>query len=61
LEGWKFRVISDGIVDVRPEIFKFAADNNLSLIGLKQEENSLENIFRDLTVSENETIKEVNN
>jgi ABC-2 type transport system ATP-binding protein len=49
LEGWQYKVISDGTVDLRPEIFRFAADNNLSLIGLKQEQNSLENIFRDLT------------
>lgn len=44
-----FKVIADSAVDVRPEIFRFAADNNLSLMGLKQEEGSLENIFRDLT------------
>jgi ABC-2 type transport system ATP-binding protein len=44
-----YKVVCDGAVDVRPEIFRFAADNNLSLIGLKLEENSLENIFRDLT------------
>ncbi len=49
IEGFKYKVTSDGSTDVRPEIFRFAADNNLSLIGLKQEENSLENIFRDLT------------
>ncbi|WP_276365957.1 gliding motility-associated ABC transporter ATP-binding subunit GldA [Chryseolinea sp. H1M3-3] len=49
MEGFKYKVTSDGTTDVRPEIFRFAADNNLSLIGLKQEENSLENIFRDLT------------
>ena len=49
LDGFKYRVTSDGSIDLRPEIFRFAADNNLSLIGLKQEEGSLENIFRDLT------------
>lgn len=36
-------------VDIRPEIFRYAADRNLSLIGLRQEENSLEGIFRELT------------
>ena len=51
IERLKFRVISDGTIDLRPEIFRFAADRNLSLIGLKQEENSLENIFRDLTAA----------
>ena len=53
LEGFKYKVISEGNMDLRPEIFRFAADNNLSLIGLKQEENSLENIFRDLTLAQN--------
>jgi ABC-2 type transport system ATP-binding protein len=51
IESLKFRVISEGTTDLRPEIFRFAADRNLSLIGLKQEENSLENIFRDLTLA----------
>ena len=46
-----FKVISDGSIDLRPELFRFATDNNVSLIGLKQEENSLENIFRDLTLT----------
>lgn len=49
VEGFKFRVTSKEGIDLRPEIFRFAADNNLSLIGLKQEESSLENIFRELT------------
>ncbi len=58
LEGFKYKVLSEGNMDLRPEIFRFAADNNLSLIGLKQEENSLENIFRDLTLTENTPEKE---
>jgi gliding motility-associated transport system ATP-binding protein len=49
LDGFRFRVVAKAGVDLRPEIFRFAADNNLSLIGLKQEESSLENIFRELT------------
>lgn len=36
-------------VDIRPEVFRYAADRRLSLIGLKQEENTLEDIFRELT------------
>jgi ABC-2 type transport system ATP-binding protein len=53
MENFTYKVISDGIMDVRPEIFRFAADHSLSLIGLKQDEHSLENIFRDLTRLEN--------
>jgi len=53
LENFTYKVISNGTADLRPEIFRFAADHNLSLIGLRQEEHSLENIFRDLTKLEN--------
>jgi len=50
MEGKKFRIVSEA--DLRPELFRLAADKNLSLIGLRQEENSLEDIFRGLTVSQ---------
>ncbi|HRJ29697.1 MAG TPA: gliding motility-associated ABC transporter ATP-binding subunit GldA [Cyclobacteriaceae bacterium] len=43
------RLVSDGSTDIRPEIFKFAAQRNIALLGLKVEENSLEHIFRSLT------------
>jgi ABC-2 type transport system ATP-binding protein len=58
MDGFKYKIMSEGDVDLRPEIFRFAADNNLSLIGLKQEENSLENIFRDLTLAQTTPEKE---
>jgi ABC-2 type transport system ATP-binding protein len=45
----QFKITAQLGIDLRPEIFRFAADRKLSLIGLKQEENSLENIFRELT------------
>jgi ABC-2 type transport system ATP-binding protein len=51
VEGFKFRVTAMEGVDIRPELFRFAADKNLSLVGLRQEENSLESIFRELTLS----------
>jgi len=49
VDGFRFRIRSKEGADLRPEIFSFAADNKLSLIGLKQEEGSLENVFRELT------------
>ncbi len=49
VQGFKFNVRPMDGVDLRPELFRFAADNQLSLIGLKQEESSLENIFHELT------------
>ncbi|MGC3944969.1 MAG: gliding motility-associated ABC transporter ATP-binding subunit GldA [Chryseolinea sp.] len=49
----KFRVMAASGIDIRPELFRFAADQKLSLIGLRQEENSLENIFSSLTANSN--------
>jgi ABC-2 type transport system ATP-binding protein len=45
----RYKLYANAGTDLRPEIFRFAADRNLSLIGLKQEEGSLENIFHNLT------------
>lgn len=36
-------------IDIRPDVFQFASTNNLSLIGMKQEEVTMENVFQDLT------------
>jgi ABC-2 type transport system ATP-binding protein len=49
LGAGKYRLIAIDQADLRQEIFRFAADRQLSLIGLKQEEHSLENIFKELT------------
>jgi len=45
----KFRITSAGGADIRPAVFRFAADHQLSLLGLRQEENNLEEVFRGLT------------
>jgi ABC-2 type transport system ATP-binding protein len=58
LEGFKFSIRPRDGVDLRPELFRFAADQSLSLIGLKQEENSLENVFRELTTPSSDTALE---
>ncbi len=47
-----FKIEPHQEADVRPEIFRYAAEKNISLIGLRLEENSLENIFRELTETE---------
>jgi ABC-2 type transport system ATP-binding protein len=44
-----YKIKAEGGNDIRPEVFRLAADKHLSLIGLRQEENSLEGVFRDLT------------
>jgi len=49
VEKSTFKIFSSAGVDIRPEVFRFAADRKLALLGLRQEEGSLENIFRQLT------------
>ena len=49
LGGNKYRLTGDGETDLRPEIFKFTTERNISLLGLKKEEVSLESVFRELT------------
>lgn len=44
-----FRVFAKEGVDIRAEFFRYAADKNLSLVGLKQEQNNIETIFQKLT------------
>jgi len=39
----------DANTDIRPKIYDFAKDHNLTLIGLQSEEISLEHIFQNLT------------
>ena len=49
--SFRFKVVAKPGMDLRSEIFRFAADRHLSLLGLKQEEGSLEGIFRNLTAA----------
>lgn len=50
--GKAYRLVTMPGMETRQEIFRFATEKNLSLIGLKQEENSLEEIFHSLTVAQ---------
>ncbi|MFM9836639.1 MAG: gliding motility-associated ABC transporter ATP-binding subunit GldA [Cyclobacteriaceae bacterium] len=52
-DGKIFRVTPESGFDVRAELFRLSAEQKLSLISLKQEESSLEEIFRSLTLSTN--------
>lgn len=51
LQGSQYQIVS-GKIDIRSAIFKLAGEQNLPLIGLKQQENSLEHIFQTLTKQE---------
>ncbi|TPE46174.1 gliding motility-associated ABC transporter ATP-binding subunit GldA [Pontibacter mangrovi] len=47
-----YRIVSSTDADVRSNVFRIAAERNWPLVGLKQEENSLEQIFQQLTKNE---------
>ena len=49
IDAKKFRISTGSDFDIRPVLVRFAADRNLSLVGLTQEENSLEWVFSQLT------------
>jgi ABC-2 type transport system ATP-binding protein len=49
LPGHQYRIRSLPGTDIRPAVFSLAAQHQWSLVGLRQEENSLEKIFQQLT------------
>ena len=48
----KYHIRTGMDIDIRPAIFKYASDHSLTLIGLQQEEVTMENIFQELTKKE---------
>ena len=49
IENGQYRITANAGTDLRVAIFRLAADQNLTLVGLRQQENSLEGIFKELT------------
>ncbi|MBN8822146.1 MULTISPECIES: gliding motility-associated ABC transporter ATP-binding subunit GldA [unclassified Spirosoma] len=49
LGAGQYRISARPTTDLRASIFRLAADQNLTLVGLRQQENSLEGIFKELT------------
>ncbi|MCX2742639.1 gliding motility-associated ABC transporter ATP-binding subunit GldA [Mangrovivirga sp. M17] len=45
----KFLISSNENIDIRPALSAFAANNSLTVVGLQQEEKSLEEVFHKLT------------
>ena len=45
----KYRIIASARADLRSSIFRLASDHGWPLVGLQQEENTLEKLFQDLT------------
>ena len=49
LGNGQYRISAGTDTDLRAAIFRLAADQSLTLVGLRQQENSLEGIFKELT------------
>ncbi|HKL34422.1 MAG TPA: hypothetical protein VJ919_17915, partial [Tangfeifania sp.] len=48
-DGSNWLIESDGSTDIRPLIFRFAVENNLTLLTLQEKQQNLESIFHQLT------------
>jgi ABC-2 type transport system ATP-binding protein len=48
--GKLIEIESDGSSDIRPAIFQFAVDNQLTLLTIKEKQQNLENVFQQLTL-----------
>ena len=48
-EANQLRIFVSHGIDIRPELLRITSEKNISLLSLKQEENSMEEIFRTLT------------
>lgn len=54
-QGTLWELESKSKSDIRPAIFQFAVENNLTLLTLQEKQQNLENVFHQLTMQQNET------
>jgi ABC-2 type transport system ATP-binding protein len=47
--GNSYHIVTKPDKDIRPELFKFAVDNDLSILGMQREEKKLEDVFKEVT------------
>lgn len=50
LTDGKFQIFTDADKDIRRDVFRFAVDNNLTLLEMRKEVFSVEDVFRKLTL-----------
>lgn len=48
-QGNTWQIIADSRQDIRPDIFQFAVDNKMKVLSLQKKDQSLEDIFHELT------------
>lgn len=49
VKGNSWQIVTKPDKDIRPDLFKFAVDNGLSILEMQREERKLEDIFKELT------------
>lgn len=49
LSGNQWQIITPPEVDIRSDVFRFAVENQLSVIGMQREERKLEDVFKEVT------------
>jgi len=49
LSDCSFQLSADGLTDIRADVFKFAVNNQLTVLSLQKEEQKLEEVFQKLT------------
>jgi ABC-2 type transport system ATP-binding protein len=49
VKGNSFAIATKPDQDIRPDLFKFAVDNGLSILEMQREERKLEDVFKELT------------
>lgn len=49
VSGNHWQIITAASVDIRSDVFRFAVENSLSVLGMQREERRLEDVFKELT------------
>jgi len=49
IEANKWLIMGNGLVDIRPNVFDFAVKNGLQVLSLHEQQQSLEDVFREVT------------
>lgn len=49
VKGNSWQVVTKPDKDIRPDLFKFAVDNGISILEMQREERKLEDVFKELT------------
>ena len=49
IDNNKWLIVGNGLIDIRPNIFDFAVKNAVQVLSLHEQQQSLEDVFREVT------------